>query len=301
MKKIVCALVVLMFAVPASAAVTITVVQEVALEPNVIIGYTGDELVRCFGLNIQLDNDETIIAVECLSNDFYIGPGNFTYDGVTPDFGAIPCLCNPSEPDTLGGIDTNGITIAMCSLYADNDPDHNEPPATSNGLIRLTVSGKTCITITENGARGGVIDEDSNDIGPVLPPDPCCVVLPPKTCMGEDHPDFDLWQSLNEPNCWCYPRQCRGDIDDNQEYGTYWVLMLDLAEFQTYFGETPITDPPGICCDFAHDIEYGTYRVLMNDLAVFQTYFGETTVPCCDLDENCDETDDDYFNFWLPL
>lgn len=185
MKKIVCALVVLMLAAPASADVIITC-EQVPDEPNIIISYecTGDDVVRCFGLNIQLDNDETITAVECLSNDYYLNPGNFSYDGMTPSFGDPACLCDSGEPDTLPGLDSNGVTIAMCSLYASNDPDHNEPPATSNGLVKLTVSGSCCITITENGKRGGVLDEDNVDIDPTLPNDPClCVDLCP--CPGD--------------------------------------------------------------------------------------------------------------------
>ena len=167
MKKIVCALVVLALAAPASAAVNITAVQDAPGEPNATISYecTGGEVVRCFGLDIQLDNDETIIAVECLSDDYYLNPQKFTYDGVTPDFGSTPCLCN-ADDGLLGGLDSNGITIAMCSLYADDDPDHNVPPATSDGLVKITLSGSACITITENGKLPGVLDEDNVDIDP---------------------------------------------------------------------------------------------------------------------------------------
>ena len=116
MKKIVCALAVLMLAAPASAATTvdITVVQEVAFEPNVVISYaTSGGIVRCFGLNIQLDNDETIIAVECLSDDYYLNPQKYTYEGGTPAYGDTPCLCNPHS-GLLEGFDTNGVKIAMC-------------------------------------------------------------------------------------------------------------------------------------------------------------------------------------------
>ena len=191
MKKIVFALVVLMLVAPASAAVIITCEQPVENEPNIIISYecTGGEVVRCIGLNIQLDNDETIIAVECLSNDYYVNPGNFSYDGMNPNFGDPACLCDSGEPDTLPGLDSNGITIALCSLYADSDPDHNEPPATSGGMVKLTVSGSACITITENGKRGGVIDEDNVDIDPTLPATVECCVEVGCECWGDNTDD----------------------------------------------------------------------------------------------------------------
>lgn len=184
MKKIVCALVVLILAVPASAATTITAEQDPCDVASAIIGYTGDDVVRCFGLDIQLDNDETIIAVECLSNDYYVNPQKFTYNGVTPDFGVIPCLC-AADDGLLPGLDSNGITIAMCSLYADSDPDHNVPPATANGLVKITVSGSCCITITENGRLGGVLDEDNVDIDPTLPNDPCLCLDTGCQCFGD--------------------------------------------------------------------------------------------------------------------
>jgi hypothetical protein len=177
MKKIVCALVVLALAASASAVTTvdITIAQDAPGEPNATISYaTSGGNVRCFGLDIQLDNDETIIAVECLSDDYYVNPQKFTYDGMNPDFGTIPCLCN-ADDGLLDGLDSNGITISMCSLYAESDPDHNEAPATSNGLVRVTLSGSACITITENDRLGGVLDEDNVDVDPTFPPDPCCI------------------------------------------------------------------------------------------------------------------------------
>jgi hypothetical protein len=187
MKKIVCAFVVLMLAAPASAAVNITAVEEVVPEPNVLISYecTAGEVVRCFALDIQLDNHQTITAVECLSDDYYLNPQKFTYDGVTPDFGVIPCLC-AADDGILPGLDSNCITIAMCSLYAGNDPDHNVPPQSSGDLIRVILSGSACITITENGRLGGVLNEDNNPPGTLTLPDPNCVeccVCP--ECLGD--------------------------------------------------------------------------------------------------------------------
>ena len=184
MKKIVCALVVLILAAPASAATTITAVEDPCDNASAIIGYTGDDVVRCFGLDIQLDNDETIIAVECLSDDYYVNPQKYTYEGGTPDYGDTPCLCNP-HPGLLPGIDTNGISIAMCSLYADNDPDHNVPPAAANGLVRITVSGSCCITITENYILPGVLLEDNSPANPTLPNDPCLCLDVGCQCLGD--------------------------------------------------------------------------------------------------------------------
>jgi hypothetical protein len=176
MKKILCVLVVMAFAATASAEVQINCNQPVSNEPNIVISYvcTDSEEIRCLGLNIQLDNDETITAVECLSDDYYLYPGNFSYDGVNPNFGSIPCLCT-GEADTLPGLDSNGVTVGMCSLYAEDDPDHNVPPASSGDLVQLTVSGEACLIITENGTRG-FVDVDNVELDPNIEgSDTCCV------------------------------------------------------------------------------------------------------------------------------
>jgi hypothetical protein len=288
MKKIVCALVVLALALPASAAVEITAVADG--DSNAVIGYvsTGGDVVRCFGLDIQLDTDAKIVAVECLSDDYYVSPGNFTYDGVTPNFGS--CVCDSGEPDTLGGIDTNGITIAMCSLYADDDPDHNVPPASSNGLVKITVDGECCITITENGRRGGVLDEDNVDIDPTLPNDPCLCLAgpPPPTCLSEDATEFSDWQTWGEPNCWCYQYQCRGDIN-GQKTMLWRVQALDLDMFRAAFfvQDGPLASvvtygEPGICADLNHT-KTMLWRVQALDLDEFRNYFFVTDpIPACD-------------------
>jgi hypothetical protein len=254
-------------------------------------------VIRCFGLNIQLDNDETIIAVECLSDDYYLNPQKFSYDGVTPDFGSTPCLCN-SDDGLLPGLDSNGITIAMCSLYADDDPDHNVPPATSGGLVRITVSGEACITITENGKLGGVLDEDNVDIDPTLPNDPCvCVDLPEPTCLQEAASEFAEWQAWGEPNCWCYQYQCRGDVD-GLKIGFWRVNAADLTAFRAAFFlmDGPLAAlPDGICSDLDH-LKVGFWRVNAADLAEFRTYFFVMDpIPSCDAAPIITGP----YNFWL--
>ena len=236
MKKIVCALVVLALAGPASADVIITADANDA-DATITISYelTGGDTVRCFGLDIQLDNEETITAVECLSSDYYLNPQKFTYDGINPDFGDIPCLCD-YESGLLGN-EPNGITIAVCSLYAEEDPDHNEAPAASNGLVKLTLSGSACITITENGTLGGVLDEDNVDIDPVLPGEYECCVEVGCACPGDYNLDSfvafsdasDLVDALIACGWFCMPGQpCWEDCGDYNEDG--YMSFSDVSD-----------------------------------------------------------------------
>ena len=299
MRKIIFALVLLMLAAPAWAEVLITGVDQ-ADEANAVISFDNSEgqHVRAFSLDIMVDGGAVITAVECLNADYYVYPGSIQIsDNTVTDAGT--CVCDDSYDDTLGGLDTNGVTIEMASLYSVNDVEHPNAPEDSGDLLKITLSGndQQTVCIRVNGLRGGVVMEDASNDQDVN--SPCFTVdLPLSTCMGEANPDFAEWQTMNEPNCWCYKRNCNGDTDNAMEYGTYWVLMNDLADFQAAFSTTGITDEPLICADYARDEEYGTYRVLMNDLAIFQAYFSSTSVPCCDADQDCDETNDGYFNFW---
>lgn len=225
MKKIVCALVVLILAAPASAEVIITCAQ-VPDEPNFIISYecTAGEEVRCFGLDIQFNNAETVVAVECLSDDYYVFPGQFSYDGVTPSFGTCDCT---GKPGALPG--PNGVTIEMCSLYAADDDDHNEPPVAQNGLVKITVSGNTCITITENSLRGGGVVLADNTVLPdpnLPPPDECCVLV---DCFPSSDPKYGQWVTQGKPESWCCTNQRNGDATGDGQCNVFDLMTLKFC------------------------------------------------------------------------
>jgi hypothetical protein len=178
----------------------------------------------------------------------------------------------------LPGIDTNGITIALCSLYADDDPDHNTPPPSSGGLVKITVSGECCITITENGQRGGVLDEDNVDIDPNLPAtNECCVAG--LNCFPSGYTTFGDWQAYGSPDCWCAPPegsgyQCDGDADGATQTPPFYyrVGTVDLgilvANWQKKMSDYPATLNP--CADLDHKSQTPPfyYRVGTVDLGI---------------------------------
>ena len=291
---------VLMLGTTAWGEVLITGVDQ-GDDANAVISFTNTEgqHVRGFALDIIVHGGAVITAVECLSSDYYVYPGSIEIsDNTVTNPGS--CVCDGSQyDDTLRGLDSNGVTVEMVSLYSVNDPEHPNEPADSGDLLKITLYGNDTQTvcIRANGLRGGVVMEDVTSVEPNAP---CFeVVLGWPKCMKNTHPDYEVWRSVGEPWCWCYPRQCRGDVDAAQEYGVYWVLLNDLNQFKTYFGQVGVSGEPGICSDLAHDIEYGTYRVLLNDLDIFKTYFGSISVPCCDADQDCDVGNDNYFNWWM--
>ena len=74
----------------------------------------------------------------------------------------------------MDGIDSNGMTIELGSLYVGPNS-----PATSGDLCVVTVTDReACMTITENTIRGGVVMEESAQTPSLtLPADvcPCCM------------------------------------------------------------------------------------------------------------------------------
>jgi len=106
-------------------------------------------------------------------------------------------------------------------------------------------------------------------------------------CFPLDHPDHGEWVKVGMPECWCFPRQCRGDADGRWE-GTlkcgqiYYVRFYDLNVLMSTWN---IAEPPhgpgvgsaGICADFDHAAEgsskTGYYRVHFNDLNILMAHW----------------------------
>ncbi len=125
-------------------------------------------------------------------------------------------------------------------------------------------------------------------------------VLFPSYCFPTDHPDFCNWLDVGSPPCWCYPRQCHGDTDNQMEGGTktgyYYVHLHDLELLVSAWN---VKEPsqglgiawpdPNICADFDHKAEgstkVGYNRVHFNDLAILLSSWSilECVTPPCPL------------------
>jgi hypothetical protein len=261
MRKIIFALVVLMLAAPAWSEVLITTAQ-VGGEPNVIVSFVNSEgqHVRAFALDIVVESSENpdlvISAVECLSDDYYVYPGSIQ---ITDNEVTSPgsCVCDDSYDDTLAGIDSNGVTIEMASLYSPNDPDHNVAPQDSGDLVKLTLSdcgGDVTITITANELRGKVVMEDATSVDPNAPAG--AAALPGCGCMDDEDPDYANWVTAGEPNCWCY--DCF-DCGDNTGDCT-----LTFGDVSTLIAGWP-PNPFDACADLNKDLAmtFGDVSILI--------------------------------------
>ncbi len=302
-------------AIPARAVVNITATR--VGDTEFIISYANDDMVniiRAFAFDIWLCSDVNIISVTALSADYCIYPGTIQIDasGNVTDYGTAVAEYDDLPSGTLYGLDSNGITIEMASLYAPVGPGSPNAPAQSGDLLSIRLDGPVyptyasgadvseycCVTISGNVARAGptgVVMEDPNEIVEVnyhsfcFPPPPCH----PYHCMKFTAPEYPEMVAWGWPECWCYRRQCRGDATGTP-LGPYWVQLADLNVLKSGWYKIDAvlaTVPNGICADFNH-AAMGPYRVTIADLNILKEYWykAEALVP------ECDST---HYNCWI--
>jgi len=270
MKKIILALVVLMFAAPAWAKDVYITCEQVDDTNEVIVSFDADDgdpnLVRAFGLNIQLDNDANIIEVVpamvgmCteLQQGYGIFPGTIVIDAlgnVTSD--GTPVGEVGDSPDTLPGLDSNGVTVEMGSLYAPVGPGSPNAPDPYGPLLSFFVSKGCTVTITANVARAGaagVVMEDPDQAVVVNLPSTCPVIIVTDPYIGT------CWSALNE--CAGQP-QGDGNCDGLVNLGD--LMALKAA----WSASGPPWVDPKCCADFNHD-----HVVNLGDLMALKAGWG---------------------------
>lgn len=166
-------LTVLLLAVPAFADVVIT------CSPTGVISYDASaesSLVRAFALDIVITdaNDPNITGVTEVNPDYYVYPGSIAIDGG----GNVTGWGTPIAAANAPGVEANGITIELGSLYATGDPyGHTTAPNSIDVLGKLQLDGCGVVSISANTARGGVVLEDGTvaDINSPGVTVPCCL------------------------------------------------------------------------------------------------------------------------------
>ncbi|KPL23143.1 MAG: hypothetical protein AMJ75_06680 [Phycisphaerae bacterium SM1_79] len=105
-------------------------------------------------------------------------------------------------------------------------------------------------------------------------------------CIGGRRPwrdgEYEFWVQWNKPECWCYLKQCYGDIDGSSFLGKP-VTGADLIIFKAAFNKYDpdlVAVPKGICADLNLASFLGR-RVTGADLIIFKEYFNlpESQVP----------------------
>lgn len=298
------------------ASVDITVVVDDFDLCKAIISFDArsePNLPRAFSLDIKADNDANIVEViphmigVCtqIRQGYGIFPGSIQIDteGNVTDYGSP--VAPSDDPDALPGIDSNAATIEIGSLYSPVGPGSPNAPDPCGPLVSIMVNRECTLTITANVTRAGssgVIMESTDEIVTVnlppkisLCPNYCC-------CLKSMAPEYTDWNNWGCPYCWCYRKQCHGDINGSSFLGKP-VSLADLNTFKAAFNKNDIDlalVTNGICADLNHAAFLGK-RVTLSDLNIFKAYFNtaNANVPCCDDNQDCViEPTDSTYNMW---
>jgi hypothetical protein len=86
------------------------------------------------------------------------------------------------------------------------------------------------------------------------------------------------WITNGRPQCWAYPKQCRGDATGTKA-GLNWVSSADLTILMGSLNINPLP-PGGTCADSTHS-KAGLNWVSSADLTNAMKYFNAGTPPDC--------------------
>jgi hypothetical protein len=311
--------VVIFFAVFALAAPVL-----VQAEPNVYITCENDGLtttisydatdagvVRAFSMDLTVDGGAVITGISAYDAEGEPAgttvPANYAIYMSSIDFGTDPNNVDgwgdpvASGVDALGGLGTAGITVELGSLY---EMGVGPTPPLTGDLFDITVNQACNLTIedtVQKGTRGGIVLEDGSGAELVSSG---CAPAPSAECMAGTNPAKTAWDAWGQPDCWCYQRNCRGDINGIKT-GPFWVQSLDKTAFRAAFNKNDIAlagIANGICADL-NRAKTGPFRVQALDKGIFRTYFNqsETIVKVCSGPGSGNDEDplpNTEYNFW---
>lgn len=290
MKKTLVALMLVALAVPAMADVAITGVDEGS--QNLAIYADSTAVMRGVALKLTITGGNLAAATDYLASDF-----NTFVDYAFSTAGYTIGTGHPIANAAAAGVATFPATVASVSVgYLDQAGA--QAGLTGKKLVaRLHISGiavdtSASVAIVADTLRGGAVVGDT--IGAVTIVSPVAVKGPesPKECVKNTAPFYATWVAWGKPNCWCFKKQCNGDINGTSLAGKP-VTTADLNTFKLAFNVTDAvlaTVANGICADLNHAALAGK-RVTTADLNTFKLYFNlaDASVPVCDMTN---------YNFW---
>ena len=289
MKKVLYTIIIVMLAAPTWANIIITATD---LGGGIVaIDYSGAELARAFALDITVNAGKIIdindYAIGDENNGYGIFPANFNRYITVLETGEVESWSEPNytpiadvnDPGALGGIDTNGVTLELGSLYK------TAAPPLAGRLCTVTCSQSCLLNVTTNAIRGNVVLEDASEAIVDLTGATNVEVTIGETYTGT-HPEE--WLAVGKPTCWMSsinPRQCHGDADGLSEgKQNYWVSTNDIDILISAWNK-PLSALTGnqICADFDH-LPQGkqNFRVSTNDLDILIANWNQANGPAPD-------------------
>jgi len=183
--------------------------------------------------------------------------------------------------DGGGSLEVTSITKPSWVSLQQNPPYSIGPGDSKQVYVEIDCNACDGLNLSE---RLYVYSNDSDE-NPY--PDGVYIDVNCPRCFPSEHPDYNEWVAVGEPNCWCYPRQCHGDADgQKQGLDNYWVSTHDLAVLRNAWNKPleNLAEANWICADFDHAAQgKGNYRVSTHDLAILRSNWQIPNKP----DANC--------------
>jgi len=196
---------------------------------NVTLSYSGAAAdanrPRVWGLVIAVDNGATISDVTAIrtgeSTSGSPGYGIFPSTIVINSSGTVTGWGSP----VYSGNDTNTVVVELGSLYSGS----SNAPATSGDLLTFTVSGDCNISVAENAADGGVLDEKGRRKHPTMR-HPYFGCPPPPCCCGSCPMDISGWEGEGIPDGWVGPEDLTSMLGvlGGCAYTAYYCYAIEL-------------------------------------------------------------------------
>jgi hypothetical protein len=209
----------------------------------------------------------------------YTGGGTYNIGDGHP----IADPCGPGELALTTDIAQFSICLGVLDQSGNQAPG---PAATTLVTIPLTSSTSTTtvsILVEEDSLRGGVAGSVLSTNLP-LPPVDISVGGGPE-CFKNTDPGSNDWVAAGSPDCWCFRRQCRGDIDGVNS-GPFAVGLVDLGDLLAALNQfaLPATLPNsgnvGLCANLNH-VNEGPFKVGLADLGELLKYLNQFVVAEC--------------------
>lgn len=302
------AMMVLVMVVPAMAVVTFTATGTDDGSGKFTIAYstTDGDAPRGVALRISCSDGATADVVatndakswDAAFNTFidwaYSNPLDFGFTEGKQTGHPLALLDGP------GALAADASEFSICMGVLDNAGAQAAGPTSTTNLVTVVLKKGTAdestVTITADTLRGpasgvvGSVLESNLTTAPVT----CVVKFGVVECVKSTASIYADWVKYGKPACWCYVRQCRGDLDGKSALNKP-VTLVDLNTFKLAFniGDAELAlVANGICADLNHAAALNK-RVTLVDLNEFKKYFNTLvgSVPECALEPN--------YNFWV--
>lgn len=298
MRKVLLSLLVLALAAPSFAAVNITAEDAGSGVLKLYYECTAGEVIRGLALAVEVTDGDGVVAA---ASDAVVPAASrfntfidyaFTVEAGAPGTYTIGAG-HPLANKVAAGVATFPATVYSVSMGCLDEFEKVQGGVTGSGelvAITYTLTEKTCVAISADTLRGGIVGDGITEVN--IQASQCLAVG--DECVKADAPFYADWVKYGKPACWCYAKNCRGDVDGKTEgnvvVGYAHVFNKDLTTFLAAYN---VREAPkgagiesvenGICADFDRgqegNVVVGYARVFNKDLGILLANYNVREAP----------------------